>query len=295
VWPFFRPSSTSACSAVSCRTKSRCKNLALTVGTKLEHNDYTGTEWEPGLRLQWQPAATRMFWGAVSRAVRTPSRVDRDISQAAPPICGPPRRREFRHRNRAGLPNWVSARNPARSSPPASRCSTTATTTCAAPVSRRHHPAVLLRQQPRGGTHGLELTADYQLTTWWRLHASYDLLREHLHVKPGQSDLNNTRNETADPKQQFSLRAALDLPHRVEFDADWRWVDSLAINNGGAAATVPAYCELDVRLGWHPSEAIELSLAGQNLLHAQHPEYGAPGPTREEIKRSVYAKVTWRF
>jgi len=68
----------------------------------------------------------------------------------------------------------------------------------------------------------------------------------------------------------------------VEFDADWRWVDSLAINNGGAAATVPAYCELDVRLGWHPSEAIELSLAGQNLLHAQHPEYGAPGPTREK-------------
>jgi hypothetical protein len=43
------------------------------------------------------------------------------------------------------------------------------------------------------------------------------------------------------------------------------------------------------------SDAVELSVVGQNLLHAHHPEYGPPSPTREEIERSVYVKADWRF
>jgi iron complex outermembrane receptor protein len=58
---------------------------------------------------------------------------------------------------------------------------------------------------------------------------------------------------------------------------------------------VPSYFELDVRLAWHPTKNLELSVVGQNLLHDRHPEYGYPDATREEIKRSVYGKVTWQF
>jgi iron complex outermembrane receptor protein len=253
-------------------------------------------EWEPGLRLQWRPEPTRMFWGAVSRAVRTPSRIDRDISQAAPPNL-------VLLRGGANFdPETVTAYELGFRAQPSPQFATGV-----ALFYNRYDdvrstsftPTTILpfyfANNLEGETHGLELTADYQLAAWWRWHGSYDLLREHLHIKPGQADLNNARNETADPRQQLSLRSSIDLPHRVEFDAMFRWVDSLAINNGGAAATVPAYGELDLRLGWHPSEALELSLVGQNLLHAQHPDYGLAGPAREEIKRNVYAKVTWRF
>ena len=54
-----------------------------------------------------------------------------------------------------------------------------------------------------GQTYGVELSAKYQLLDWWRLHAGYDLLKEHLHVKQGQVDLNNSLNETSDPQHQF--------------------------------------------------------------------------------------------
>jgi iron complex outermembrane receptor protein len=59
--------------------------------------------------------------------------------------------------------------------------------------------------------------------------------------------------------------------------------------------TVPSYAELDLRVGWHPTPHLELSVTGQNLLHAHHPEYGVASPVREEIARSIYGKLTWRY
>jgi iron complex outermembrane receptor protein len=58
---------------------------------------------------------------------------------------------------------------------------------------------------------------------------------------------------------------------------------------------VPSYFELDVRVAWRPVKNLELSVVGQNLLHDHHPEYGFPSPTREEIGRSVYGKMSWQF
>ena len=85
------------------------------------------------------------------------------------------------------------------------------------------------------------------------------------------------------------IRASL-----VELDATLRWVDSRDTNSSGAIVTVPSYVDMDVRLGWQPTEKIELSLVGQNLLHSHHPEYFSD-PARVEIQRSVYAKFTWHF
>ena len=85
----------------------------------------------------------------------------------------------------------------------------------------------------------------------------------------------------------------MDLPQNMELDAGLRWVDSFRFNNGGAPATIPNYVELDARLGWRPRKNFELSIVGQNLLHDHHLEYYTS--PREEIVRSVYGKVTWRF
>ena len=108
-------------------------------------------------------------------------------------------------------------------------------------------------------------------------------------------DVNDGLNETSDPQQQFSIRSSMDLPRDVELDAGLRWVDTLHNNNGSTAGTVPSYFELDVRIGWHVTKNLEVSIVGQNLLHDHHAEYGFPGPTQEEIKRSVYGKVAWQF
>jgi iron complex outermembrane receptor protein len=87
----------------------------------------------------------------------------------------------------------------------------------------------------------------------------------------------------------------MDLPHHVTLDSALRWVDTLHDNNGPTPGTVPSYYELEVRLAWHPTPAFELSIVGENLLHAHHYEYGFPSATREEISRSFLVKATWQY
>ena len=80
------------------------ENLSLTVGSKVEHNDYTGYEFEPSLRLQWQAAGARPCWAAVSRAVRAPSRIDRDLFAGTGALHHhPPGQRRLRVGERARL------------------------------------------------------------------------------------------------------------------------------------------------------------------------------------------------
>ena len=271
-------------------------DLSLTVGSKLERNDYTGFEVEPNVRLSWLLNSNQALWSAISRAVRTPSRIDQDFSEAAPPhfviLEGGSDfksesvvayelgyRVQFDQQLSASVSSFFNHYNDIRS--------TTIT------------PATLLpfffANGLEGDTYGLEFTSNYQATDTWSLHAGYTLLKEHLHVKPGQIDINDALNETADPQHQFSLRSSLNLPRHTEFDTALRWVDTLHTNNGPVVGTVPSYFELDTHLAWHASDRLEFALVGQNLLHNRHPEYGFPEPSRPEIERSAYGKFTWRY
>jgi len=280
------------------------KKLSLTVGTKIEHNDYTGFEFEPSVRLAWTPTEHQTIWAAVSRAVRDPSRIDRDSALPTPALSPSVDNLLIGGKNfesetviayelgyRAQLGPKVSGsisafyntydniRSTSFSPPPA---------TLGLPL--------VFKNNLEGDTYGFELSLNYQLLDWWRLHAGYDFLQENIRVKPGKTDFNNALNETADPENHFTIRSSMDLPHNVEFDTSLRWVDSFIFNNSGVPNTVPDYFELDARLSWHPTSHWEISLVGQNLLHDQHLEYviSSPNP-REEIQRSVYGKVTFTW
>jgi iron complex outermembrane receptor protein len=273
------------------------KDLLLTLGSKLEHNDYTGLEVEPSARLQWNTAENQMIWGAVSRAVRTPSRVDRDISEPAP--TAPPVILE-------GVADFTSETliayelgYRAQIGPRISGSISTFYNDYDHVRSLSPTPVTLIplffQNNLEGHTYGVELSVNYQVLDWWRLHGGYDPIKEDIRIKPGQVDINAAHNEIADPHQRFSLRSSMDLPNSMELETALRRVDSRDINNGATIATIPGYVEMDVRLGWHASERLELSLVGQNLLHGHHAEYGFPGPTQVEIQRSIYAKVAWHF
>lgn len=274
------------------------KDLHFTIGTKLEHNDYTGFEVEPSARIQWNVAHDQMIWGAISRAVRTPSRIDRDFSEPNPansPII-----------ILKGNTNFVSEKLIAYETGYRAKFGKKIGTSVSLYYNKYDDirststtPGTILpfyfENNLEGQSYGAELSVDYQLCDWWRLHGGYTFIDEHLTVKQGKSDLSNAHNETADPRNQFTLRSSMDLPHNVELDASLRWVDKLHNNNGPNVGTVPGYMELDVRLGWHPTDRLELSVVGENLLQNRHPEYGYPDPDREEIVRGVYGKVAWEF
>jgi iron complex outermembrane receptor protein len=271
-------------------------DLFFTVGTKLEHNDYTGFEFEPDARLSWNLSPSQALWSAVSRAVRTPSRIDHDLSEGSPPYLVLLKggsdftseallayelgyRAQYNSKLSTSVSTFYNQYNDVRS--------TSITPATIVPL--------FFANNLEGHTYGVEFSSDYQISEGWLLHAGYTLLKEHLRVKPGAFDLSNARNETADPQHQFSIRTSLNLPGRTELAAGLRWVDKLEINNGPTLGTVPSYFELDSRLAWHATTRLELSLVGQNLLHSRHVEYGFPDATRPEIERSVYGKFAWRY
>ena len=115
-------------------------------------------------------------------------------------------------------------------------------------------------------------------------------------MQPHGEDLNRGEYlEGTTPPQQFSLRSLLDLPGGLQLDAQFRHSTALdRMPELLSGEGIDAYSELDVRLAWRASEQLELSLAGQNLLHDHHLEFGNPA-ARGEIERSIYGKVAWQF
>ncbi len=263
--------------------------LHLTFGTKVEHNDYTGFEFQPSVRVAWRLSERDTLWSAVSRAVRTPSRIDREFyAPSVPPfflVGGTDFRSEkliayeagyrtrLHQRLSVSLAAYYNDYDDLRS------------------VEHVNPPAafpIFIGNGLKGDSYGAELTADYRVMEAWRLRAGYTELRIHFSHKPGSTDNSVGTGEARDPRHQASLRSSLDLPANWQLDATYRYVSNIDSQN------VPGYSEADLRLAWQPRPALELSLVGQNLLHARHAEFGAVA-TRQEIERGVYVKVLWGF
>jgi iron complex outermembrane recepter protein len=290
------------------------KNVTATVGTKFEHNDYTGIEVEPSGRLQWQVTTDQMIWGAVSRAVRTPSRYDYDLDvvsgyrNAPAPYVLP-------SSLLTGSSNFVSEKVIAYELGYRGQLSSKVSTSLslyynvyqdlrsisATPTSADYpypYPDYF-QNNLHGQTYGLEWSGNYQICDPWRLHVGYNLLKEHIEIDPGAKDVDGGYFETADPQQQFFVRSSLDLPQNIALNAGLRWVDRLHMvqspTDGPALGTVPSYAEVNARIGWRANKHLELALVGENLLHTRHAEYGFPNAGQEQIVRSVFAKAifTW--
>jgi iron complex outermembrane receptor protein len=271
------------------------QGLNLTLGTKVEHNDWTGFEVEPSGRLGWTMAPGQFVWGAISRAVRTPSEIDEDFYVPGnPPYY------------LAGSSNFVSESLLAYELGYRAQLTPTVSASLSTYYNEYDHLRSIspptapggpefLQNNLEGQTYGFEAGSTWQVLDWWRLHGGYNLLKEHLYARPGTVDRDNATGETSDPQQQFSIRSSMDLPHNIEFDVDPRYVDKLYDYSGGVTGTVPAYFELNVRLAWRITSGVEVSVVGQNLLHDHHPEFGFPSAERQEIERSVYGKVAWNF
>jgi iron complex outermembrane receptor protein len=269
--------------------------IFVTVGTKLEHTEYTGVEVEPSIRFQRHLDVHTMVWGAISRAVRTPSRIDREIRQPSsgtPILAGSDRfASETVVAYEAGLRGQLAQRvmgsvsvfyNDYRKIR-----SLAFTPTTIFPL--------VIGNDVEGQSHGVEFTMEADISDRLRIRGGYTYLKSDLHVRAGGMDINNALNETSDPEHHASIGASVDLPWGVEFDSHLRWVDTLENNNEGQVGTVPSYVDLNVRMGVHLSENVEVSLVGQNLLDDHHPEIGAVGMNRVEIRRSVFAKVALRY
>ena len=254
-------------------------DLDLSAGLKLERNDYTGTEPLPSVRLGWSVSERHFIWAAWSRAVRSPSRFDRELFLPGTPpylLAGGP---DFE----SEVANVYELGYRGQPTPVLSWSATTFYDDYA--KLRSVSPAGTAAQVTNNRwahTTGIEGWGTLRVLDTWRLQAGYTRLHTRLGLEPGTVDLQPLSNIASDPEQWWTLRSSHDLGPDWEFDLMIRHVG--AIENRG----VPAYTATDARAGWRVAPHVEVSLLLSNLFDRRHIEWG---PGSAELGRSFFIAV----
>src|SRR5690606_6526716 len=190
------------------------ERFTLTAGLQLEKNDYTGWEYMPSLRAAWT-SAVGLVWASASRAVRTPSRFDRDVVVPLLPgfaLGGPHFEAEVAHVYELGF-----------------RAQPTQTFSWSATLFRHEWdrlrsgtvPPLVLENRIEGPVHGLEAWGTWQATPGWRLSAGLLSLDKDLELEAGSTDPVGVGNPTLanDPEYQWMLRSSHRLGPSADLDA----------------------------------------------------------------------------
>jgi len=273
--------------------------LTATVGAKLERNHYTGAEVQPTLRMRWTPGEQQTFWGSVTRAVRTPSRIESDIKLSSFALATPLVFVEI-----AGNPE-IQAESLVAYELGYRRL-----------VASRFHVDVAIYHNEydklvsnrlvivpppphitfkfpfvngiEAASDGGEIAIDWSAAPWWRLGGAYAHVIVNATNKPDDVDVNAAnRYEGATPAHRMHVQSSMNLPGDIQLDQTYRYAGALR------SLGIKAYHTGDVRVAWRASPAVEVSLAGRDLFSPRHFEFPhSPGPN-VGMRRSVYVAIAW--
>jgi len=285
--------------------------LYLTLGTKLEHNLYTGFNLMPSARVSWTLTKRHMLWAAISQAERTPS--ESDVAVRAN-ISGFPRpggiplllafvgnphfndeeliayelgyRVDVAAHLSMDIATYYSDYDHQQTSEPAAPFFE------AAPPPPHVVVPETFENLMHGEAHGLELAVNWKATERWTLSPGYAFEQIHMHLDPASQDKTSVLGtEGSSPVHSAQLRSHFDLVHGIGWDASAYFTDRLR------SGDIPSYTRLDTALTWRFTEGLAMSVVGQNLVKDRHMEFlDGNGTVRATlIKRSAFAKLTWQF
>jgi iron complex outermembrane receptor protein len=255
--------------------------LALTAGLKAERNPYTGVEWLPNLRLSWDAAPGQFVWAALSRALRAPSRIDRD---AFTPVL---------------RTNSTFEAEVAKVVEVGYRAQLTQQANVSLTAFHQQYPnlrsvqlaqdgtGVVLANGFEGHATGLEGWGTLRVAPWWKLTAGFTVMSESFNVRAGYTDLGGVTQFSNDPRHTVQLRSSWDIAPAYELD--------VAVRNVGHIPNyeVPAYTVVDARLGWRVQRDLDVSLVLQDAFDRSYSEFGAVS-SRSQFGRSWFIKVRWQ-
>ncbi|MDV6342603.1 TonB-dependent receptor [Nitrosomonas sp. Is24] len=290
--------------------------LRLLIGTRLDHNDFSGLEVQPNARLMWTPNAENSVWMAVSRAVRTPSRAENDIRINAAQIRDFPGlsilpfpllaviqgshgfnsekliayelgyRHQFSPRASVDIAGFVNDYSQLRdASFGALSLSTGMPIQLLLPVMGNNKASAL--------TYGFEISADWKPTDKWRLQGNYSFL--HMDISASsltkRFDPITSGADKVNPQHQLSLRSNYDLSDKLEANLWLRYISDISYYN------IPGYVTMDAKMTYKPVKNLELFVVGQNLFSQNHREFVADflPSSPAFIPRGIYGGAQWRF
>jgi iron complex outermembrane receptor protein len=279
--------------------------FTLILGTKLEHNSYSGFQAQPSLRFSWTPTEQQTLWGAFTHAVRTPSRLEQGFEFTALAVPSIPLyfrligdgefspekldglelgyRKYLTNAGFISISTYFNRYNDLLSvenRPPAPELS---------PPPTHLVLPLYFRNGIQAQTAGFEIASLWDLRRWWRLRANYAYM--HLDAKRDSSSNDAStvgQLEGDSPRHTVVVQSFLTLPRSFEMSLTFRRVSAIPDQK------VAAYSTGDARIARRFNRELELAAVGRNLLQPAHPEYGGAPGALVGIRRSVYLQLTWK-
>lgn len=286
------------------------------IGSKLEHNDFSGFQVQPNARLIWNLDNHHSVWTAVSKAVMTPSRSKQDLNvwlATEPPseetgnlpvkVEGQASLLPTKYKAEEVLAyelgyHYDVAKVTADLSLFYNDYNKLPLITSGSPsvaLTEAGLPYILfpvgLTNGVKGYTYGSELSGTWQATDSWKLNLSYGYLGARFKRPDGSKHPFSDEN----PQNQLSLRSSFDVLKNVELDLWFRYVDKLAAVNNKPVAD---YTSLNLRLGYKPIPKLELSFVGNNLIEKHiefNPDLQLGGGGSGVLARHFYFKARLDF
>ena len=283
------------------------EKLWITGGTKVLRTNFTGVLFEPSVRALWTPTQKQTVWGSYTRALRTPSRAERDFFLSGYVSTTPEGlpfmarfnanrdfeseklngyefgyRRLFRPNLYLSLATFYNRYDDLFSQE-----------ITGSPVLETTPPPTHLLLPARfanslfGSTSGYEISPEWRPGESWRLRAQYSYLNMRIQTDPGAPEVGSARVvERSSPRHRALVQSSVDITDRFQFDVFYRYMAALP------AHRVPSYSTGDARLAWRLASGLEFAFVGRNLFQPHHPEY--PGESGlVGVRRSAYVKLTW--
>ena len=285
------------------------RSVSIVLGSKFEHNAYTGFELEPSAQLLWTPTARQTVWFTVARAIRQPSIADIGVSSPLASFTlpngllgiltveGNPKLQALSLRDyEIGYRAQINERWSLDIATYYSRYRQIETLEPGAPVPSVNAAGpylvlpVVFGNKAHTNNYGGEINATWSVTSRWRLSPGFSAIHTNGGLDPSSLDTLSVGAASTTPQYRFQIRSLLSLPRHLD------WDNSLYYVSGLPDGVIPQYTRLDTRLGWRVGEFTEFSIVGQNLLRPQHLEFeNAYQVHSTQVKRSVFAKITLKF
>lgn len=273
------------------------ESLFLTLGAKFEHNNFSGYETQPNIRLQWQPNTQQTFWSAISRAVRTPTAIEEDVTStlgtAANVRLAIEPNDNFQSEELIAYElGYRQQLKPNLSLDIATfyndyqHLMTTSIQTPRLVINKIDPPYIFIpvkfTNNMEGTTHGIEIATHWSATENMKLSMNYS----YLHLALDAQDVTQKTAQLLYPRHQAGLALFYNLGKQWTLDTTTTYVDQLA--------TTQSYIRWSVNMGKQLGKNLRINLTGENLGDNAHPEFGSAADINAgEIERSVFVKLTW--
>jgi iron complex outermembrane receptor protein len=283
------------------------KSFFLTLGSKFEHNDYTGFQYEPSAQMVWTPSARQTLWASASRAIREPAMFETGArfniglyalggsAFGIATVTGDPHPQSEKLRDfETGYRNEIGKRLSVDLTGFLSYYRNLETFDQQDPFfsadSSLPHLVIpeTLAFNAHGRDYGAETFVNWDASSRLKISSGYSFLNMLTIPDSPATGATVFEPSTDSPRHQLQVRGHLRLRRNLDWDASAAWTSPLA--------GVPGYTRVDSRLGWRAGEFIEFNVVGQNLISPRHLEFADTlGINGTLVIRSVFAKIQWRF